>query len=249
MSAIIPGPVLVIGGGGGAVDAAAIVAAVTDPEDAADVAAAVDRRFVDAMTGDGWTATTPSGGALATWGAGKLTVLVPPSTSGGAGIERDDGAIPADAPEWDILIRLDIVTGDTAAATRIAIAAGVDDSNYVTAMMWADGTIELGKVVGGSWGSLGFGAATGLDATARTGGQAWLRLSRRLGAVFATWGVGAAGAVPTAWRTPQRSTDDDAVRVAGGTFLRISAGTTDTSVTAGFTVDFLAIRARGAAPL
>lgn len=236
-------------GGGGTVDAAAIVAAVADPADAADVAAAVDRRFVDAMTGDGWTATTPSGGALATWGSGKLTVLVPPSTSGGAGIERDDGVIPADAPEWDVLVRFDIVTGDTAASTRIAIAAGIDSSNYATAMVWANGTIELGKVVGGSWGGLGFGGVAALDATARTGGQAWLRLSRRLGYVFASCGIGVAGAVPTAWRTTQRSDDVDAARVAGGTFLRISAGTTDTSVTAGFTVDFLAIRARGAAPL
>ena len=216
---------------------------------AAEHAAASDRRFVDAMAGSGWTAPTPAGGASATWAGGKLTIAVPPSAYGGASVERSSGAVPDDAPEWDALVRLDVVDGDGAAATRIAITAGVDDANYVTAMLWANGTVELGKVVGGSWGSLGYGAATGLDSGVRTGAQLWLRLSRRLGGVFASWAAGAGGAVPNSWRTPQRSTDDDAVRVAGGTYLRISAGTTNTSVTAGFTVDFLAIRARGAAPL
>ena len=224
---------------------AALAAAST----AAEHASAVDRRFVDPMAGADWTAPTPTGGATATWASSKLTIAVPPSTYGGAAVERSSGVIGADAPEWDILVRLDVVDGDNSNATRFAVSVGADDANCVVAQLWTDGTVELGKVVGGAYTGLGYGGAPGLDAGVRTGAQLWLRLSRRLGGVFASWAVGVGGAVPVSWRTPQRSTDDDAVRVAGGSYTRVSAVTTDTSVTAGLTVDVLAIRARSAAPL
>ena len=237
------------GGGGGSVTAAAMEAALADPDDAGDFAATVDRRFVDPMAGTGWSSTTPVGGALASWGAGKLTIVVPPSTAGGAAVERSSGVIPADAPEWDLLARLDVVAGDNSSATRIALSAGADDANCVLAQLWTNGTVELGKVVGGAYTGLGYGGASGLDSGVRTGGQLWMRLSRRLGGVFASWAPGSGGAVPNAWRTPQRNADDDAVRVAGGAYVRLSAATTNTSVTSGLTVDVLAIRARGSAPL
>ena len=237
------------GGGGGSVTAAAMEAALADPDDAGDFAATVDRRFVDPMAGTGWSSTTPAGGAAATWGAGKLTIVVPPSTAGGAAVERSSGVIPADAPEWDLLARLDVVAGDNSSATRIALSAGADNANCVLVQLWTNGTVELGKVVGGVYTGLGYGGASGLDSGVRTGGQLWMRLSRRLGGVFASWAPGSGGAVPNAWRTPQRNADDDAVRVAGGAYVRLSAATTNTSVTSGLTVDVLAIRARGSAPL
>ena len=238
-------------GGGGAVDAASIAAAVADPGDAADVAAAIDRRFVDPLlgAGAGWTTGVPVGGASATWASGKLTLAVPVSTAGAVGVYRASGAIPDDSPEWDVLLRVDVVDGDNSGSTRIGIHAGKSSTDHVSLSMWTNGTIELGRTVGGSYGGASFGGASGLDATARTGGQLWLRLSYRLGRVTAAWAVGSGGNVPTGWRVEQTLTGTDATARAGGTYVEIWAATTNTSVSSGLTVEVLAIRARGAAPL
>lgn len=214
-------------------------------------ASAVDRRFVDPLAGagSGWTTGAPVGGASATWSAGKLTLAVPASTAGAVGVYRASGAIPDDSPEWDVLIRLDVVDGDNSGSTRIGIHAGKSSTDHVSLSMWTSGTIELGRTVGGSYGGASYGGASGLDSTARTGGQLWLRLSHRLGRVTASWAVGTGGNVPTGWRVERTLTGTDATDVAGGTYVEVWAATTDTSVSSGLTVEVLAIRARGAAPL
>lgn len=237
----------------GAVPDARTVAGLSLASDrtAVEVATAVDRRFVDPLAGagSGWTTGTPAGGASATWSAGKLTLAVPVSTAGAVGVYRASGAIPDDSPEWDILIRLDVIGGDGSSSTRIGIHAGKSSTDHVSLSMWTSGTIELGRTVGGSYGGASYGGASGLDSTARTGGQLWLMLSHRLGRVTAAWAVGTGGNVPTGWRVEQTLTNNAALEVAGGTYVEVWAATTDTSVSSGLTVEVLAIRARGAAPL
>lgn len=220
-------------------------------ETPAEAAQITDRRFVDALVGAGagWTEGAPIGGASATWSAGKLTLAVPASTAGAVGVYRASGAIPDGAPEWDILLRVDVTSGDNSSATRVGIHAGKSSTDHVTLSMWTSGSMELGRAIGGSYGGASYGGASGLDATARTGAQLWLKLSHRLGRVTASWGVGSGGEPPTGWRVEQTLTGTDALDAAGGTYVEVWAATTDTSVSAGLTVEVLAIRARGAAPL
>jgi hypothetical protein len=53
--------------------------------------------------------------------------------------------------------------------------------------------------VSGSYTYWSITTIAGIDATARTGGNLWLRLDRAPLGVLWSWGVGASGARPTAW--------------------------------------------------
>jgi hypothetical protein len=247
MGIILSGPTVLLPSAG-SVTAASMAAAGAAADDAADVSAALAAPVVDPLTGAGWTAGTPSGGAAATWTSGtRLRVAVPTGVEGAAWVQRDD--LLPDGPEWDFYTRVDIVAGDTAGNTRIILGAGVDENNFISAALWADGTLEIGRVLAGSYGGSAYGAAPGLDSAARTGGQLWLRLALRLGEVTISWGVGAAGVPPKGWRVEQRLTSADALAVAGGRWGRLYVTAISGGVVGGLTVDFLAIRTRASVPL
>ena len=253
----MPTPSVIISGGAGSVAAEDITDAGTtgiellQAETGSEAAQIIDRRFNDPLAGAGagWTTGSPVGGASATWSAGKLTLAVPASTAGAVGVYRTSGVIPDGASEWDVLLRMDVTSGDNSSSTRVGIHAGKSSTDHVSLSMWTSGSIELGRVIGGSYGGASYGGASGLDSTARTGGQLWVKLSHRLGRVTAAWAVGSAGAPPTGWRVERVLTGTDATDVAGGTYVEVWAATTDTSVSAGLTVEVLAIRGRGSASL
>jgi hypothetical protein len=137
MGIILSGPTVLLPSAG-SVTAASMAAAVAAADDAADVSAALAAPVVDPLTGAGWTAGTPSGGAAATWTSGtRLRVAVPTGVEGAAWVQRDD--LLPDGPEWDFYTRVDIVAGDTADA--LAVAGGRWGRLYVTAIS--------GGVVGG----------------------------------------------------------------------------------------------------
>lgn len=206
-----------------------------------------DRGVVDAMAGAGWAATT-AGGATAAWAGGKLTLSVPANAVGGVAVERASGLVPADAAEWDLILRLKVAAGDASNQTRFQIVSGLDTNNCVIGSMWSDGTIELAKIIDGSFTSLGFGAV-GIDSGMRTGGSLWLRLAGRLHDVTMAFGMGVGGAVPKGWKVARYTDDNPALAAAGGGYCKLIANTLDISLGAGFTVEVSAIRARGNPPL
>lgn len=214
-------------------------------------------RTTDAMDGTGWTSLTPASGATTTWAAGVLTLAIPASTtvSGASGVHRADAL--ADPDSYDLLYRVDVVTGDGTAAPdtgNIYSLVGRDVGNCFIVAMNADGSLSIGRSSGGSWaGAYVTPAANTITSGQRTGGQLWFRVSRRPGVVVAASGVGSADAVPTTWTTLYAGTGAsyDALDLSYGTFVRLGADTFGAGVAAGWTVDVLAIHtcAQSGAPL
>lgn len=198
----------------------------------------------DPLTGTGWTESV-AGGTTIAWTAGtRARFSIPASTTGSGEINSSVFILTQES--WDIAVRVQITTGDGSNATRIALIAGVDTNNSINLAMWGDGTIELGRVEGGSYLAAGFSA--GPSSGQRTGGQLWLRLSNTGGVVRAMWGVGSAGAPPTSWTVQYSYADTVATKLSLGTFVRFTAFTLDTSVVAGYVVDLLTIRSSSVYP-
>jgi hypothetical protein len=197
------------------------------------------RPVTDPLTGSGWTSGT-GGGASVAWTAGtKARFSIPPSTTGYAEVVSTSFISSPDS--WDVAIRLQVVTGDTSSQTRVVLVAGKDGNNAVQISLWGNGNVELGRVDGGGYSSVGW--SSGPDATQRTGGQLWLRLSSVGGIVRAFWGVGSSGNVPTSWTLMYNYADTTAARLTYGTYLKIVPLTINTSISAGYVVDVLDIRA------
>lgn len=200
----------------------------------------------DPLTGTGWTGAT-SGGATVAWTAGtRVRASVPASTVGYG--EFTGSAFVLTKDSWDVAIRIQVVTGDTSAQTRISLAVGKDSSNTVNLGLWGDGTFELGRVEGGSYGSASWSA--GPTAGQRTGGQLWLRLSNVCGVVRAMWGEGSDGNPPSSWTIQYAYANTTTPKLTNGTFVKITpAYTIDTSVSAGYVVDVLDIRSSSVYPI
>lgn len=199
----------------------------------------------DPFTGSGWTEGTGGAGSSIAWTSGsKVRVSIPPSTTGYGEIINSSFLLTQDS--WDIAIRLQVITGDTSSQTRIVVVAGRDASNAVQIGLWGNGNIELGRVEGGSYSSAGWSA--GPDASQRTGGQLWLRLSCSGGLIRAMWGVGSSGNVPTSWTIQYSYVDTTASSLSFGTYLKIVPLTIDTSISAGYVVDVLDIRSSSIYP-
>lgn len=203
------------------------------------VRALLGGRAIDDLAGTGWSALTTTGGASATWSTSpaRLACSVPDGALGGCGAERSD--FVADADEWDALLRVDVTAGDGDANTRFILSVGRDTDDYYSLALYASGTLEAGRVVGGSYTSVA--TAAGPSSGERTGAQLWLRLSRRVGAVVSSWGVGTSGALPTHWTTLASDSVAASLTAACGTYGRITHVTL-VGVTGGFGVDVLAIR-------
>ncbi len=206
---------------------------------------AVAARTVDPFSGSGWTILSPSGGALATWAAGpaRLSLSVPDGATGGCALERS--AYVPESDEWDVCMRVDVLAGDGSADTRTILYVGVDANNLYSLAFWANGTLEAGRVVAGVYTSVAMVA--GPSSGERTGAQFWLRLSRRVTGVVASWAVGSAGAVPAAWVAVGVPDAALASLLAScGTYVRLVHVTLG-GVVGGYAVDVLALRLRGLA--
>ena len=156
--------------------------------------------IAEPMTGTGWT-TTPVGGAdvSATWGGGKLTLSVPIGSNDGMNITRDVTPLDARATQWDLAVRVQVTAGDPTTPQAMLILQWQEDAgNFFRVVLISDRSILCGSGVGASY--VDHGLAYGLSSGETTGGQLWLRLTRlEDGRIAAWWGVGVAGALPTAW--------------------------------------------------
>jgi hypothetical protein len=217
-----------------------------DPTRGPELAATLARQVVDPLTGSGWTQATLSGTATAAWSTGpaRLSLSIP-ATTDGACHAYQAGLVP-DGDEWDALCRVQITAGDGAANTRLILQVGTDADNLYALALYADGTLEPGRTVATVYTSAG--TASGPSSGQRTGGQLWLRLSRRTTGIAAYWGVGSAGAVPTSWTlVVPPETGVAAIGAAQGTYFRIVHTAFGGGVAGGFAADVLAIRVRGLA--
>lgn len=199
--------------------------------------------IVDPLTGAGWT-TTAAASTSRTWTSGEKVTLT--ALSGATGRVEVEHATPiySGAQQWDHCVRVDVVAGDTTSGSGyFVLIAIVDATNHVYLRLYQDGQIRLVYRTGGS--EVISSDVAGPSAPQRTGGQLWLRLR---GDVFGTWramwGVGSAGALPTAWTTAVSvsiAAIGPAVPATAGMEMWVgSAGGTPLAAT--HTVDVLAIR-------
>jgi len=154
--------------------------------------------FFAPMTGSGWSASTPSGGATATWADDKLTLDCDPGSAGSCGATKAAALPSGDAS--DVAIRLQVISGDNSNQTRVIVAIGQSATDCVQVAFFTDGSIEVGVTVGGSY-TYWFVASTIADINnaVRTGGAFWLRVHRAPGVIEFSWGVGVGGTMPTVW--------------------------------------------------
>jgi hypothetical protein len=197
---------------------------------------------VDPGTGADWT-TTAAANTSAVWSGGAPTLSALSGATGRVEVDRA-AVIPGTAQAWDTCVRLDVTAGDAASGTGyFLVAAWVDASNFVYGRLYVDGTLRLVYRIAGS--ETISGDVAGPSAGQRTGGQLWLRLhGDALGRWALLWGVGSAGALPTAW-TRTHAIDVGALAVAvpatAGIDLWVGSGG-GTPLSATHTVDVLAIR-------
>lgn len=152
--------------------------------------------IVDPMSGSGRSTTSTGGGATGTWTPGtRFRISIPASTVGYVDEESTSFVPPSDS--WDAMARIQVVTGDGSAQTRFGLIVGKDSNNYEVISMWGDGNIEVARVYEGAFSSAGW--SYGPDASIRTGGQLWIRMTSQFGYVRGFWGVGSAGLPPTKW--------------------------------------------------
>jgi len=195
-------------------------------------------RVVDPLTGVGWTETEV---APATWdwlaGPARGRLTVPAGAVAGV-LQTRAGYLP-DAEYKTVLARVQVVSGDGSASTRYSVAYGLDSSNHVGFSLWTNGTVELYRVVGGVFTSLGIVA--GPSPAVRTGGQLWIgSLSSPHGAC-AVWGVGVAGAPPQQWETTTLDAAAATLTAGSGGWVAIN-GLTIGALGTDFVMDLLDFR-------
>ena len=195
------------------------------------IAATPGATIVDPMTGTGWTATTPAGLSF-TWSTGvSLTTSGASGTTGNGSVTRA-AVLDSDAQEWDWAVRVQVTAGDASQTTStsgyILLQMGIGSSQYVSSILYASGAYAIFHNVGA--GLVNSGPLTPApSAGQRTGGDLWMRVH---GDVFgrwsASWGVGSAGALPTAW---QRVWTLDSATLSG--YAMATSGLTITNGSAG----------------
>jgi hypothetical protein len=198
--------------------------------------------LVDPMTGAAWTDSTPAGTSLA-WSGGVLTLGVDAGTTGGPSTLNASGN---GSPEWwDVMCRVDLVSGDGESSANIGLFAGADASNNFIWVLYCDGSYKIGRFVATVYSDLvAHTAPNQISSGQRTGGQLWLRLSRSPIGLAASWGVGTSGAVPTAWTTVYVSVSDITLaNITTGSWVQI-APSVEIALAGALTWDVLAIQSR-----
>jgi len=223
MSATINGTP--VGGGGAAAPSGTGVVTVSGGAFVSPVASATAVRSAltvssDAMTGSGWSALTPDAGATATWGGGLLALAITAGTTATTGAPVA-GSVGVGGDDYDYATRCEFATGDGATQAALQLSSGTDANNKAVLACYADGTLLWGYLSGGAFTQLG--TVAGPSSGQRTGGQMWLRVSRRAGLVAYAWGVGSAGALPTAWTVVGTHAVAAAISVASGTYRVLQA--------------------------
>ncbi len=198
------------------------------------------------MTGTGWTTTPIVGTAVtATWASGKLSLSIPSGSSDFSAVTRDVTPLDARATQWDVAARVQVTAGDgTTPQGQLFLEWHESAGNCFRVVLISDRSILCGSEVGASY--VDHGLAYGLSSGETTGGQLWLRLTRlEDGRIAAWWGVGVAGALPTAW-TRTHLVDRAALTaaVSSQATIRVGYGCYGLGpLGATWTVDVLAIRA------
>lgn len=207
------------------------------------ISAAAGAVIADPLTGADWT-TTAATNTSATWTAGVSVTLTALSGATGRVEVQQAAVISSGAQQWDHCVRVDVTAGDTTSGTGFfVLIVRADASNFVYARLYQNGQIRLVYRTGGS--EVISSDVAGPSAPQRTGGQLWLRLRGDVfGAWRAMWGVGSAGALPTAWTTAVSVTSADlgaAVPATSGVEMWVGSSG-GTPLTATHTVEVLAIR-------
>ena len=198
------------------------------------------------MTGTGWTTTPIVGTAVtATWASGKLSLSIPSGSVDFSAVTRDVTPLDARATQWDVAVRVQVTAGDgTTPQGQLFLEWQESAGNCFRVVLISNRSILCGSEVGASY--VDHGLAYGLSSGETTGGQLWLRLTRlEDGRIAAWWGVGVAGALPTAW-TRTHLVDRAALTaaVSSQATIRVGYGCYGLGpLGARWTVDVLAIRA------
>jgi len=197
------------------------------------------------MTGTGWTTTPIVGTAVtATWASGKLSLSAPSGSSALSAVTRDVTPLDARATQWDVAARVQVTAGDgTTPQGQLILEWHESVGNSFRVALISDRKILCASDVGASYAD--HGLAYGLSSGETTGGQLWLRLTRlEDGRIAAWWGVGVAGALPTAWtRTHLVDRAELTAAVSSQATIRIYSGYYGAGpLGATWTVDVLDIR-------
>ena len=163
----------------------------------------------DAMSGSGWSSSSATGGASASWASGpaRLVLDCNPGSAGSCGVTHATKLPNRD--EYSIAIRVRVDNGDNSSQTRIILACGQSATDCAQMALFTNGSIEVGATVASSYVYWNVATHAAIDATARTGGELWLRFDRRLGCIAWSYGInaGTSGDTPTKWTEVYSSTE------------------------------------------
>lgn len=190
----------------------------------------------DDLSGDGWTANSATGSAVASWetSPARLRLTCPLGSAASCGVHAENYV---DSVAWgDLAIRVQVITGDGSSAGRIGFTVGQSTNANVSVNLWPNSNIECGSYAAPTFYSLA--VVAGPDSGQRTGGELWLKIGRAPGAVSFAWGVGTGGELPEQWTTVATSTDAAVLTRGSGRYVEVF-GLTTTS--AAVTADVLAI--------
>jgi hypothetical protein len=236
----------ILGGGGGAPTGDQVWeglgdALADDPTRITELNATLALTLMEQVTLTAWTEGTATGGASVSQGTSpsRLSFAVPASAAGAQSVTRTD-LLPG-ASQWDVAVRVQVLTGDGSAQTRVRLVAGVGASDNVTLEIDTNGSAISYRVASSS--ATDISTTTGPTSGQRTGGQLWLRIRGSDSGYRTLWGVGSAGALPTSWTVAQSRSSDAAAAVTWGVHCQVLVGTLDTSVSSGLTVDVLDVQA------
>jgi hypothetical protein len=206
-----------------------------------DLNASLASTLTGQVTLSAWTAGTATGGASVSQGTSpsRLSFDVPASAAGAQSVTRTD-LLPGPA-QWDVAIRVKVLTGNNSTMTRVRLVAGVSASDAVTFELDTDGSAISYRIASAS--ATDISTTTGPTSGQRTGGELWMRIRGGDSGYRTLWGVGSSGALPTSWTVAQSRSSDAASAVTWGQHCQVLVGTLDTSVSGGLTVDVLDVRA------
>jgi hypothetical protein len=180
-----------------------------------------------------------------TWASSKLTIDTAVGAATTAFTLTDATRLGASSSQWDGCARIDVVAGDGASPRgQFLIGYYADATNYFLASVTS--ARDIGAFSSAtSGGAITHTFAAGPSSGQATGGELWIRVSRTADGIFTVWwGVGTAGALPTAW-TRHLTVDRAALGLALPTTSPIYVGGGwfgDGAMAAAWTVDVLAIR-------
>lgn len=216
--------------------------ALLDDADAAAQRATLGGRVIDPMTGSGWTDAPDVGGATVTWASSKVALALGDGVTGTA--KSSKSSYLPEAESYDFTVRLDVVTGDGVAGANglFAIYAGQSADDNVQVTVRLNTQVEVAKNTATVYAAVSSYGATNIDATARTGGNLHLRISRRPDRLSVLWGTGATIDAVT-WVLHYTTSDVAVLTQSQGRFVRVAA--VGLAVAGGYAVDVTAIRATG----